>query len=241
MLSGVEVLNELEGKGLWPVGLPVHNPDKPNSYLIFLKLSYDKDGNAVPSKRKTDMALKHLADKGIEATVALLDEKASDLNRAVAALLAEKFSASVQSSVVSLGRGEGLISINLSDGVGDAEIAEVEQAVRDFLKLLGITTLNFIFSTPLPTATVTAFIGMLRKHAPVSLDELRQELVEAGFEQPTKAWMKRTLDRWRKKGVLFRRSDERFVLTLAGLNQFGTKRSRTSPDVTRALAAARQD
>jgi len=241
MLSSVEVLNELEGKGIRPVGLPVQNPDKHDSYLIFLRLSYNKDGNAVPSKRKMDIALKHLESKGIEVNVALIDEKASDLDRAVAALLAEKFFASAQSSVFSLARGEGLISINLSEGVGDAEIAEMEQAVREFLKLLGISTLRFIFLTPRPAATTTAFIGMLRKHAPVSLDKLGQELVKAGFEQPTEAWMRRTLDRWRKKGVLYRRSDKRFVLTLAGLNQFGTKRNRTSPDITRALAAARQE
>ncbi len=241
MLSAAEVLQELEGKGLRPVGLPIVNPDKPNSYLIFLKRTYDKDGNAVPSKRKMDIAIKHMVDRGVVVNVALLDEKASDLDKAVAALLAAEFPASIQSSVVSLENSEGLISINLSEGVEDSDITAMEQAVTEFLGLHGIVKLNFIFSTPRPTATVTAFISMLRKHAPVSLEELGQRLVDGGFEQPTEAWMNRAFDRWRKKGVLFRRPDGRFILTSAGLKQVGTKRGRTSPDVTRALAAARQD
>lgn len=241
MLSAAEVLHELEEKGLRPVGLPVENPDKPNSYLIFLRRTYDKDGNAVPSKRKMDIAIKRLVDRGVAVNVAILDEKASDLDKAVAALLATKFPDSVQSSVVSLENNEGLISINLSDGVEDPDITAMEQAVTEFLGLHGFAMLSFIFSTPRPTATVTAFIGMLRKHAPVSLEELGQRLVDAGFEQPTDAWMNRAFDRWRKKGVLFRRPDGRFILTSAGLKQVGTKRGRTSPDVTRALAAARQD
>ncbi|WP_306258658.1 hypothetical protein [Pararhizobium sp. IMCC21322] len=239
MFNSTDVFNELISKGLKPVGRVVENPDKENSFLVFLRTSYDNDGRPHLSKRLISSIVGNFERENITLIITFLDEKALELDAAVTAMLSSKFPEAVVNSIVSLENGEGLVSIDLSDQALDTDTVTIEQTIREFLGFLGVEKLEFIFSTPLPLSTVTACIGMVRKHAPITAEDLTQKLVDAGFAKPSATWLNSTLDRWRKDGFLHRRTDKRFILTLAGLKHVGTRRNRTSPDISRALAIGR--
>jgi hypothetical protein len=239
MSRSTDVFNDLVSMGLTPVGRVVENPDKENSFLVFLRRSYDDEGNPQPSKRLISSIVKEFAKGKIGLVVAFLDEKAIRLNSAVAKMLSSKFPETVVNSVVSLEKEGGLVSVDLSDRASEEDIVGIEREIRELLGYLGAVNLDFNFSTPLPFPTVTACIGVVRKNAPITFDELIQRLIDAGFAKPSEVWLNGILDRWRRSGFLHRREDKHFVLTLEGLNHLGTSRDRNSPDNGRALAIGR--
>lgn len=241
MLSRREALQELDKLGLDIEGSLIENPDKPDSYLAFVRTTSDQDGVLRPTDKELVKAKRKLATKGTDLSVSRIDDKSVLVGDAVDALLRKSFEGSVERSVLSLRESECNVYIGLA-GTADSDLtSSIEKAVAELLELHGLKKTNFVFTVELPSITVTGLTSILRKHAPINVQELCDLASEAGFEEPALDWMNKTLDLWRKRGLVFRRADERFILTLKGLNLLGTLRNRRSPDVVRALAVARSE
>jgi hypothetical protein len=241
MPSKADVLNAFLSKGITPLGPVVANPDQENAFMVFLARAYDSNGSEQPSERMIRTVVKMLKDQSINISIAFIDEKAASLDKAVSAMLIDKFQHAVKGSVVAFDNGLALVSVELTDQASNEDKGVIEAETTELLGYLGATKASFVFSNSLELPTVTAILGRVRKAAPVSVEELAEKLTKAGFEEPTEAWLTRILDRWRKKGLVYRRPDKRYILTLKGLNAAGTRRNRNSPDVSRALAMNRLD
>ncbi|MEO9900367.1 helix-turn-helix domain-containing protein [Nisaea sp.] len=81
-------------------------------------------------------------------------------------------------------------------------------------------------------------IGMLRKLAPCSFDQLISALskIDSGV---SKKPLSRILDRLRKRKLILRKENKEYALTLTGLKTLGTRKDGKSPDIIRMLELAR--
>jgi hypothetical protein len=241
MLSRNEALQLLDKLGLIIEGSLIENPDKPSSYLAFVRTTSDKDGVVRPTDGELAKAKKKLAAKDTDLSLSRIDDRTSLLGDAVEALLRKNFEGLTEHSIISLRGNDCHVYISLVGTADDELTNAIEKAVVELLELHGLRKTNFVFSVAVASITVTGLTSVLRKHAPSSVEELCDLVVEVGFEKPTRDWVNKTLDRWRKRRLVFRRADGRYILTLEGLNQLGTSHNRRSPDVVRALAIARRD
>ncbi len=233
------VLDLVVKNGLKPIGGVVEDPDRESGFLIFLRVSRDQDGAVVPSERKLALVAKEAEKEGYFLRIAFLDDKASEVDSAARSMLTTKYPDLVDNVVVSLSEKGATAWIEVPNTITADDEELIKGSLIEFLGFMRVSLEQAVFSTTLTLPTVTACINMIRKYAPLSKDELIQKLKDANFDQPAESWLDNMLDLWRKKGFLHRRSDGRYILTLAGLNRVGTRRNKLSPDVGHALAMAR--
>ena len=105
----------------------------------------------------------------------------------------------------------------------------------------GLTCQAFEVVLPqLPEASTTAILRAVKVHAPASLAVVNQDLLRRGFSCPSEKWLSYKLDSARKRGLLQRDHDGRFILTSDGLEVVPWSRTASSSDVDRMLSLARR-
>lgn len=118
--------------------------------------------------------------------------------------------------------------------VGDLT-EKVEAAIGSFdLKLRGVISTSDV---RLPNDSV--ILSTIRRAAPVKAADVAKVMAERDFELPEDDWLARRLDRLRKRGLVVRFADGRYVCTRNCLLALGSGKNRSSPDIDRILDLAR--
>lgn len=121
------------------------------------------------------------------------------------------------------------------------EEERLEEETRSELARFGVTCQAFgIVTTQRPEPSIAAILRAVKVHAPASLAMLSRDLLQRGFFSPSEEWLSRKLDVARKRGLVLRGKDGRFVLTASGLEVVPWSRTASSSDVDRMLSLARR-
>jgi len=239
MSSRVYVRELAEKNGIEPVGPIVEDPDTKNGFLIFVKVSQDKNGESKPSSLQISRTLKAAKKNGSQIKLAFLNERETLLNTTVNLMLSQKFSEQFENAVVSVTDSISSVFVETKDDTTDDDQEAMQSSISELLGYMGVDNSQVVFSRSLRLPTATTILAAVRRYSPIGRDTLVELLQKRGFDRPADSWTDNTLDSLRKKRFVFRRSDKKFIMTFQGLSATGTLRNRYSPDVSRALALSR--
>lgn len=241
MFSRIYVQELIEEIGLRPVGPVVEDPDVKNGFLAFIKVSQGEGGNQNPSKKQVDSALKAVEKTGALLKLAFLNDREALLNTTVNSMLEKKFPGKHGNAVVSVSGTEASVFLDTDDSTTDDDQEGMRSALIELLGYMVIDDVKVVFSRTLRLPTATTCLLSVRRYGPLSKESLVERFLQRGLDRPTETWTENTLDKLRKKGLVHRRTDKRYIMTLKGLNATGTRRDRLSPDISRALELSRTD
>lgn len=228
-------------KGLELTGPVIVGIEPDAVHLVFVRAGLDKEGRRSPSAYVLNTTSAAAAAIGFKLNFILVDGERSDLDSSLKTMLFGKFSDMIRNSYGAFANNRANVWVEPKRVITEEEKQKIESAVREFLTLLNyeLELLNITQSENLPTPT--AILRALRTLAPCTLQTLTEELVRRGFVVPNEAWMNHGLDRLRKAGVIFRKRNGEYFLSLSGLSSQGTQKNRQSPDIIRSLALARKE
>lgn len=238
MSSRVYIRELVERNGIEPIGPIVDDPDVQNGFLIFVRMVNDGDG-AKPSASQISRTLTAAKESGSFIKFAYINDKEAILNSAVNDMLKKKHDSHYENAVVSLSASEASVFVETSDDTTNEDQEAIQGSILELLGYMQVENLQIQFSRSLKLPTATTCLAVVRRYAPVTTEGITRILQARGFDRPTDGWTSKTLDGLRKKGMVYRRPDKNFIMTLKGLRATGTSRSRLSPDVVRALALSR--
>lgn len=235
----------LSARGLAYVVPRMLNPSSP---VLILEVPRDRVGDTASrektSRRQLSFVSKSLEKKhGKRVIVTLRDAQAlDDIAASVRAVLKHEFPTLVSDVHVSFATSTAAVvwveSLTLIDENATAQLqASAKRALAEF----GVKCQAFDIVAPLlPEPSTTAILRAVKVHAPASLATVNQDLLRRGFACPSEKWLSYKLDVARKRGLVLRDPDGRFILTAGGLEVVPWSRTASSSDVDRMLSLARR-
>lgn len=216
--------------------------------MLILEVPRDRVGNTA-SKEKTSRRQLAFVSKSLEkkhgkrVIVTLRDTQAlDDIGISLRAVLRHEFPDLVSDVHVSFVTSTAAVVWVESKSIIDPNaIEELESVTRRELEKFEVKCQAFdIVSPQLPEPSTTAILRAVKIHAPASLPAVNQDLLRRGFSCPSEKWLSYKLDVARKRGLVLRDQDGRFLLTASGLEVVPWSRTASSSDVDRMLALARR-
>lgn len=220
----------------------------PNSSTLILEVPRDRVGD-IASKGKTSRRQLTFVSKSLEkkhgkrVIVTLRDAQAlDDIAVTLRAVLKHAFPDLVSDVHVSFATGTAaVVWVEPTTIIDSKAIEQLKMAATRKLAEFGVMCQAFdIVLPPLPEPSTTAILRSIKVHAPASLATVNQDLIRRGFSCPSEKWLSYKLDVARKRGLLLRDQDGRFLLTASGLEVVPWSRTASSSDVDRMLALARR-
>lgn len=227
-------------KGVNLAGPIVSNQDEEPTYLAFVKAKITTDGRREPSAFALNRISASALGLGIHVSFVLIDGGRDDLDGSVKTMLFGKFPDIIRNSFSTFAGKTADIWIEPKQILDANQRAEIESSISSFLGFLNFTAKSINITQTENIPTPTALLRTIRICAPCSADEITEHLSKNKFAVPNKVWLNHALDKLRKSGVVVRKKNGQFILTLKGLTSLGTSKNRLSPDVTRALAIAQK-
>lgn len=220
----------------------------PTSPVLILEVPRDRVGETSSrdktSRRQLAFVSKSLEKKyGKRVIVTLRDAQAlDDIAVSLRAVLKNEFPDLVSDVHVSFVTSKAAVVWVESKAVIDQKAVEsIRSKAAAELADFGLTCQAFEVVLPqLPEASTTAILRAVKVHAPASLAVVNQDLLRRGFSCPSEKWLSYKLDSARKRGLLQRDHDGRFILTSDGLEVVPWSRTASSSDVDRMLSLARR-
>ncbi|WP_386175276.1 hypothetical protein [Sulfitobacter sp. R86518] len=221
------------GSGLALIGEPVNDPDTEKGLILFVKAI---GGDASPINKRISKFHNRLAAEDIVAKIAAPDDRTKQIEAFLSATLKGALPDLEADVTLAFEKNSAAVWISLPDGSQKQEAEAVEASARRFLSELGINDVIVKFKADQNFLSNTACLRILRRNSPCSAEELVQYLVRPGFDQMSLDDVRRFLDTARRKGLVIRRHDKKYIVTLKCLMDLGSSRDRFSPDISRALA-----
>ncbi len=235
----------LSAKGLAYVVPRMLNP---SSAVLILEVPRDRLGDTA-SKEKTSTRQLSFVSKSLEkkyekrVIVTLRDAQAlDDIAVSLRAVLKHEFPVYVSDVHVSFSTSTAAVVWVEAKTIVDANVIDqLKSAATRELKEFGVICQAFDVVLPQqPEPSTTAILRAVKVHAPASLATVNQDLVRRGFSCPSEKWLSYKLDVARKRGLVLRNQDGRFLLTAGGLEVVPWSRTDSSSDVDRMLSLARR-
>lgn len=227
-------------KGVALAGPIVTNQDEDPIYLAFVRAKISPDGRREPSSFALNSISKQVLELGVRLSFVLIDGERDDLDGSIKTMLLGKFPEIIRNSFSTFTGKTADIWIEPKQVLDASQRTEIESSISSFLGFLNLTakSVNITQSENIPTPT--ALLRIVRVLAPCSVDEIIDVLSKKDFAVPNRVWLNHAMDKLRKSGVLVRKKNGQFILTLKGLTSLGTSKNRLSPDIARALAIAQK-
>ena len=208
-------------------------------HIVHIEARIDRRGRQIPSNYMIATAEKAAIDAHGVIVVVVSRGDIDDVLLSIKSMLMRRYLDIVRNVYCHI-EGSGVTvwvepKASLSyEQVGDLT-EEVEAVIGSFdLKLKAVISISDV---RLPNDSV--ILSMIRQAAPVGADDVVTVMTGRGFELPEDDWLTRRLDRLRKRGLVVRLKDGRYVLTRRGLLALGSGKNRSSPDIGRILDLAR--
>lgn len=230
----------LKKKEIHLTGPIVAGTEQEDPYLVFVLAKFDNNGRRSPSAYTLNTIASEAEGLGFKLNFILVDRERADLDSSLKTMLFGKFPEAIRNSFSALAGKEANIWIEPKRAISELERKSIKDAAIQFLELFSFEKVSVNITQSENTPTPTAILTTIRIHAPCSIKQIMAELSLRHFVVPNVEWMNHRLDRLRKAGVLIRKKNGDYFLSLAGLTAQGTSKNRRSPDVVRSLALARR-
>lgn len=235
-----EIISLLERGGIANVSSVVEADLEAIAYLVFIPIERNSDGSKSPSGFKLGKIKEELKNIGISVEYVLTDGAAPDLESGLRAALLMSHGDYIRNVFFQANGRSGDVWIDPKRTLEPLVRDQIRERAQGYLKNFEFIVGNVVLTAEDNLPTVTVCLKAIRKSAPVEVNDLISILRDSNFNIPSYDWMRRRLDLLRKKGLVVRRGDGRYVLSLTGLRALGTGRGRSSPDVARLLALVRR-
>lgn len=239
-MSKEKIVSHLQLSGV-SVSAIINRPiEEGGGYFAYINLVRGEDGSTNPSKQKISILEKELADRGLPVGFILTDGYLLDIESGLRATLLANHSDMIRNVFLSLEGDKAKVWIE-PKADARAEIPKLSGTARAFLELSKVKLQSIILTVDDFLPANFAILSALRTISPASLEKLSSALVAKNFSVPSDDWVRRKLESLRKKNlVVWIKSEANmphtYTLTLKGLKALGTKKNRSSPDITRVLA-----
>lgn len=242
-MSKETISSYLELSGI-AVSAIINRPmEEGDGYFAYINLVRGADGSTTPSKQKISMIEKELSGKGFSVGFIFTDNYLLDIEAGLRATLLANHSDMIRNVFLSLEGDKAKVWVEPKADARTA-IPKLSGTARAFLELskIKLQSITLTVDDFLPANFV--ILSVLRTISPASLEKLSSALAAKNFSVPSDDWVRRKLEALRKKNlVVWIKSDgdmpHSYTLTLKGLKALGTKKNRSSPDITRVLAICR--
>jgi hypothetical protein len=233
------ILESLRDMNISLGGTIVAIPNIESAFFIPVSVERSGDGTSTPSKKNLIDAKSKLQDAGFIAEFLIVDAKTQDLEHSLRSSLLVSYPNIIRNAFLSREGTDADIWIDTKKVIDQQEREQISAHISEFGKLFGLTNPKLLSLDDTAVATRFETLSAIRLLAPVSCENLRDELGKRGYTVPSLDWVNRQFDLLRKSGLVTRLHDRRYVLSLEGLKRLGTVKNRRSPDIQRLLALAR--
>ena len=211
-----------------------------DTLIINIPIDFLSSGATTP--RKIENLKKSLAERFETRVIdsVIQSDKSSSIQSGIESIINEKILPNnYDLSLIFQSAGEILVFLKLKNSIESEAILKIEENVKKYFDILKIKKFNIetIKNSKNPP-TLTAILRSAKKIAPFLTAEIIKELEARSFDLPSEKWMNKQLDSARKKGLIFRRPDGKYVLTYRGVLLTPTTKNRNSIDVERVLYLA---
>lgn len=220
------------GAGL--TGDPVYDPET-GAHLVSVLVKTGKKGNQIPSDRAIAKAKSVAEHAHGKIRVSLVHPQNAKFEQLIRETLLEKFSNEIKDVFcIFEPRGVQILADSETNSYKSSQ-NDILEVVENLTSTFDLRLISFEILSGSNSPPDIWFMNIIRKKAPISVDEIKKEIHKKGFESPEDKSIMKTLDRWRKRNFIHRRHDGKYVLTISGLQVLGSFKDRLSPDVVRAL------
>ena len=232
----------ISGHGVPLIGSIIKDAAPGKRYFAIVPIERNRDGGELPSARRLEeVSLSLLHDHGYSIEFVLSDPHAIDVESGLRAALATSCPELVASVVVALHGKTATVWVEVgSDMVSSEVVSDLKDRIGKYFASFPVTNLKVQVSSMEDLPSVLACLRVIRKLAPVDIDQIVTELRVVGFNVPSVAWLSHRLDTMRKAGRVVRLRNGAYALTAGTLRKLGSSKGRMSPDVMRMLAMARR-
>lgn len=235
MPDKVKIADIADGSGFTLIGEPLQSLDGSGNTIVFVRAKKE----AISVANQINQLQKRLTAEGILAKIVAPNQGDEKIEMLLSASLKAYFPDLNPILTLASGLDGVLIWIRFPVEIEVSIERNVQDVTQRLLNQLGINNAILKFETEKNYPSPTACLRILRRNAPCSPDELALRLNLPGFDQMSPGEVQRFLDTARRKGLVVRREDGRYILSLECLMKLGSSRDRFSPDVSRALALRR--
>lgn len=221
-----------------PLSGAIIKDSRPGRYFFaIIPIKIGRNGRQEPSKKRIDEASLALNEQGIHIDFILSEPETADIEEKLRSTLASIYSDSIISITLALRGKKAVLWVENSDEEIDAAM---RNSISTFFALFQINDFSIHITSNKTLPSILACLRIIRKTAPATVDQICDSLKVASFDIPSDDWLSRRLDVMRKNGKVVRLRNGNYVLTADALQKLGTVKGRSSPDVGRMLALARQ-
>lgn len=239
-MSDEEVVHSaLRSQGIELRGKLIADVSVPTLFYVHVKMSIDSHGRRIPSFQKLKSVHEELAPKGITIEFFLFDEASNNAEASLRATLLAKYSELIRNVFATSASKGAKIWLEPKTTISPENFELIKQSIEHFYVELKSTVESVAALQDANVPGKLAILATIRKHAPVDPKTLKGALADKNFEIPSDDWLARKLDAFRKSGDVVQSHDRRYTLTMRVLKMLGTKKSRSSPDISRLLAVAK--
>lgn len=199
----------------------------------------DSQNRQEPSNRKLEAIRSELADAGIKVEFLLRYGEFEDIEIGLRSTLLYSHINLIRNVFLSIDLPNASVWVEPKSGIDESSLLSMTDRSREYLSLFDLKLSSFAITSEALLPPIYAMLSTIRILSPVQPIDLEKEIKSRGFTVPSSDWLSRKLDIMRKEGRVVRLSNGAIVLTLKSLQQLGTSKDSTSPDVRRALALAR--
>lgn len=217
----------------------VRDENRERRYFVILNIKIDYDGKQVPSNYAINKAIQTISGGDLDLVVILQDETARNIEATVRGVLLGKYTEYFRNAFVTISDMHLIVWTDNRARVEARELKFIEHEIKQIAEIFGFEFSQLHGVEALNTPSMTVCNEIIRAMALIDFDTLLSQLERRGFQIENHAWLRHLLDRSRRGGNIIRLSNEKYVMTLQGLKALGSRKSRSSPDITRALELAR--
>lgn len=218
------------------VGDVVRDEESKDVY-VQVPLTVGSDGVRSPSRGQLVRIKGAFEALGLHLHLLMVSELDEEFEVLLRATLFLAFPDILRNVFCSLGTKTALVWIEPKKELSSDKRKAIEQASRKFCEVQDFNFLGLATAEETNTPNKLAILSALRAIAPADVDMLSEALTGKRFVIPSRDWLLRRLDVYRKSKNLVFNKDRKYALTMQSLSQLGTtKHGTTSPDVSRLLA-----
>ena len=238
-MTATEQIKQLAtSRGLILQGEIIPNPLVEGGYFVPVIIRRHAE-RQVPSGRELGALRDQAAALGYHVEYLLADEDRRQIEEGLRASFLSSFPNLIRNTFLSIEEDNAVIWIEKKREITQEEQERVEHHAKTYVSLFKLRKATVHIAGDSNVATNMEILGLVRGRAPATCDGIREALIERGFAVPSLDWINRRFDALRRAGLLIRRPDRTYALTLEALHRLGTLKNSRSPDVARLLALAR--
>ncbi|WP_108818643.1 hypothetical protein [Pseudovibrio sp. Alg231-02] len=238
MSSTSQIAKFLQSRMIKLVGDVIQNHDRVRGFIAFIEVTQDSKGKQVPSNHALSRLEKELSADFGEVNFVIVEQGDKDILANIKSTLMRKFPALLRNVFASVHERNISVWLQPKGPTTAEETDALKQATLQIVEFLNFQLSDFKNLTEAKLPSSTMCLSIVRKKAPITIEDIGLEIERRGFVYPNEDWLKRQLDKLRKQSLILRQSSGGYLMTLEGLNRLGSSKSRLSPDITRALELA---